>query len=177
LGIPLVEIGTSPDIKSPKQCLEAAEKIGMILRSTGKVKRGLGTIRQDVNVSIKDGARIEIKGAQELKQLPKLVENEVMRQLSLLEIKKELLKRNAAVNDEITNVTDIFKETASKIIKNSLAKKGVIFVVPAEIREKEKGVKNGDEIIWDVPNSQKKLKIIMGSDSDKIGSIITAYPD
>ena len=129
LGIPLVEIGTSPDIKSPKQCLEAAEKIGMILRSTGKVKRGLGTIRQDVNVSIKDGARIEIKGAQELKQLPKLVENEVMRQLSLLEIKKELLKRNAAVNDEITNVTDIFKETASKIIKNSLAKKGVIYAI------------------------------------------------
>ncbi len=57
LGIPLVEIGTKPDISSPEQAREAAERIGMLLRSTGKVKRGLGTIRQDVNVSIADGAR------------------------------------------------------------------------------------------------------------------------
>jgi len=52
LGIPLVEIGTGPDIRSPEQAREAAERIGMLLRSTGQVKRGLGTIRQDVNVSI-----------------------------------------------------------------------------------------------------------------------------
>ena len=61
LGIPLVEIGTKPDIRSPEQAKEAAKRIGMLLRSTGHVKRGLGTIRQDVNVSIADGARIEMK--------------------------------------------------------------------------------------------------------------------
>ncbi|MFB6303832.1 MAG: Glu-tRNA(Gln) amidotransferase subunit GatE, partial [Haloferacaceae archaeon] len=55
LGIPLVEIGTDPDIRTPAQAREAAERIGMLLRSTGTVKRGLGTIRQDVNVSIADG--------------------------------------------------------------------------------------------------------------------------
>ena len=67
LGIPLIEIGTAPDITSPEQCQETAKKIGIFLRSLPGVKRGLGTIRQDVNVSIKGGARIEIKGAQDLR--------------------------------------------------------------------------------------------------------------
>jgi len=66
LGVPLVEIGTGPDIRSPEGAREAAERIGMLLRSTGAVKRGLGTIRQDVNVSIADGARVEVKGVQDL---------------------------------------------------------------------------------------------------------------
>jgi Glu-tRNA(Gln) amidotransferase subunit E-like FAD-binding protein len=80
LGIPLVEIATKPDIKNPEHCKETAKKLGMILRSTGKVKRGLGTIRQDVNVSIKNGARVEIKGFQDIKTMPKIVEYEVKRQ-------------------------------------------------------------------------------------------------
>jgi len=80
LGIPLVEIATKPDIKNPQHCKETAEKLGMILRSTGKVKRGLGTIRQDVNVSIKNGARVEIKGFQDIKTMPTIIENEVKRQ-------------------------------------------------------------------------------------------------
>jgi len=67
LGVPLVEIGTGPDIRSPEGAREAAERIGMLLRSTGAVKRGLGTIRQDVNVSIADGARVEVKGVQDLR--------------------------------------------------------------------------------------------------------------
>lgn len=81
LGIPLVEIVTSPDIKNPLHAKETAEKIGMVLRSTGKVKRGLGTVRQDVNVSIKKGRRVEIKGFQDLRNMPKVIENEVKRQL------------------------------------------------------------------------------------------------
>ncbi|MCH7679435.1 hypothetical protein IID10_08730 [candidate division KSB1 bacterium] len=64
LGIPLIEITTSPDIKDPEHAKETASLLGMILRSTKKVKRGIGTIRQDLNVSIKDGARIEIKGSE-----------------------------------------------------------------------------------------------------------------
>jgi len=64
LGIPLIEIATAPDIKDPEHCKETAKKIGMILRSTNKVKRGLGTIRQDVNLSIKGKSRVEIKGFQ-----------------------------------------------------------------------------------------------------------------
>ena len=108
LGIPLVEIGTYPDIKSPKQAKEVAAKLGMILRSTGKVKRGLGTIRQDVNISIKDGARVEIKGVQTLEILDKIVEYEVIRQVNLLKIRDELKKRRALVINEIFDVTSLF---------------------------------------------------------------------
>ncbi len=85
LGIPLIEIATDPDIKDNEHAKEVAEKIGMILRSTGKVKRGIGTIRQDVNVSIKGRPRVEIKGFQELKIMPKVIENEVKRLKGLKE--------------------------------------------------------------------------------------------
>jgi glutamyl-tRNA(Gln) amidotransferase subunit E len=119
LGIPLVEIGTSPDIKSPQHAREVAAHIGMILRSTGKVKRGLGTIRQDVNVSIKGGARIEIKGAQDLKLIPKYIENEVSRQLSLVNIRKELKKKGfKSVKQKIVDVTGIFRGAKSPIVRN-----------------------------------------------------------
>src|SRR3989338_6331444 len=86
LGIPLIEIATSADIKNPEHAKEAAAYIGMVLRSVG-VKRGIGTIRQDVNVSIKQGARTEIKGFQDLKSIPKVIEYEVHRQLE--DIKKD----------------------------------------------------------------------------------------
>jgi Glu-tRNA(Gln) amidotransferase subunit E-like FAD-binding protein len=79
LGIPLIEIGTSPDIKDPKHAKETAEIIGTILRSVENIKRGIGTIRQDVNVSIKNTPRIEIKGFQDLKSIPKIIEYETKR--------------------------------------------------------------------------------------------------
>jgi len=84
LGIPLVEIGTTPDVRHPQQARELAEKIGMILRSTGKVKTGLGKIRQDINVSIKGGTRTEIKGVQSLSLIPKAINEETKRQLALV---------------------------------------------------------------------------------------------
>ena len=86
LGIGLIEIGTDASISSPEHAKEVASYLGMILRSTGKVKRGLGTIRQDVNVSIKGGARTEIKGFQDLRSIPKVIEYEINRQLE--DIKK-----------------------------------------------------------------------------------------
>lgn len=88
LGIPLIEIATdSESIKNPAQAMNAALKIGELLRSTEKVQRGIGTIRQDLNVSIPEGARVEIKGVQELKLIPKIIENEVERQERLLKLK------------------------------------------------------------------------------------------
>ncbi len=98
LGIPLVEIATAPEIHSPEQAKEVASYIGMVLRSTGKVKRGIGTIRQDLNLSIKGGARVEIKGVQDLNSIPKVIEKEVLRQLNLIKagkkIKQEVRKAN-----------------------------------------------------------------------------------
>ncbi|EMA23774.1 Glu-tRNA(Gln) amidotransferase subunit GatE [Haloarcula argentinensis] len=125
LGIPLVEIGTKPDIRSPEQAREAAERIGMLLRSTGKVKRGLGTIRQDVNVSIEDGARIELKGVQSLDDIDDLVRNEVRRQVELLDIAEELAERNATVG-ESQDVTEVFEDTDSGVIEGALSSGGKV---------------------------------------------------
>ncbi len=91
LGIPLVEIATDASIKDPLHAKEVASKLGMILRST-KVKRGLGTIRQDVNLSIKGGARTEIKGFQDLKSMPKIMDKEIERQLRLIKQGKKVSK-------------------------------------------------------------------------------------
>ncbi|MFB6160798.1 MAG: Glu-tRNA(Gln) amidotransferase subunit GatE [Haloferacaceae archaeon] len=129
LGIPLVEIGTHPDIRSPEQAREAAERIGMLLRSTGAVKRGLGTIRQDVNVSIAEGARVEIKGVQALDLIDDIVELEVERQVALLEVAEALDDRDASVG-EPTDVTDVFADTDSGVIAGTLADGGAVRAVP-----------------------------------------------
>lgn len=118
LGIPLVEITTAPSMNHPEQVKEVAYHIGQILRST-KVKRGIGTIRQDLNISIREGARVELKGVQDLDLMPKMVENEVTRQVNLLKIREELKKRNASVHDELYDVVGVLRETKSKIISKA----------------------------------------------------------
>jgi glutamyl-tRNA(Gln) amidotransferase subunit E len=129
LGVPLVEIGTGPDIRSPEGALEAAERIGMLLRSTGAVKRGLGTIRQDVNVSIAEGARVEVKGVQELQGIEDIVRGEVGRQAELLAIRDELRERDASVGD-VSDVTDVFADTESGVIRGALDAGGKVTAVP-----------------------------------------------
>ena len=129
LGIPLVEIGTGPDIRSPEQAREAAEYIGMLLRSTGAVKRGLGTIRQDVNVSIADGARVELKGVQRLDDIDDIVRLEVERQTSLLAIADALDERDAAVGEPV-DVSEVFAETESGVVAGALDRGGVVKAVP-----------------------------------------------
>jgi glutamyl-tRNA(Gln) amidotransferase subunit E len=123
LCIPLVEVATAPVIYTPKEATEVALGIGRILRATGMVKRGLGTIRQDLNISIRDGALVEIKGVQELELISLVVENEVHRQISLLEIKDELRKRKvkeADIEDEFINISKTFSNTRCKVIHDAL---------------------------------------------------------
>ena len=119
LGIPLIEITTSPCMHTPEDVQKVAEYIGMVLRSTGKVKRGIGTIRQDVNISIRGGARVEIKGVQELDLIAEVVRREVQRQQSLLAIRHELIQRKASVHDNSQNVSDLFRETKSTVLKKA----------------------------------------------------------
>lgn len=119
LGIPLIEITTAPCLHTPEAVQETAALIGMYLRSTGRVKRGIGTIRQDVNVSIRDGGRVEIKGVQELDLLAEVVRREVRRQVELLAIRDELIARGATVETEPVDVTHLFKESGSKILKKA----------------------------------------------------------
>ncbi len=95
LGISLIEISTDASIKDPEHAKETAALIGMMLKSTGRVKSGIGTIRQDVNVSIAGKSRVEIKGFQDLRTIPAVIENEVKRQQSLKESKPEVRKANS----------------------------------------------------------------------------------
>ena len=125
LGIPLAEITTDPSMHHPEQIKEVAYMIGQVLRSTN-VKRGIGTIRQDVNISITRGARVEIKGVQDLDLMPEIVEREVQRQLALADIKDELIKRNASVEDTIYDLDEVFKDTSSKILSSAKCIKGII---------------------------------------------------
>lgn len=125
LGIPLAEITTDPSMHHPEQVREVAYMIGQVLRSTN-VKRGLGTIRQDLNISIAEGARVEIKGVQNLDLMSEIVENEVTRQLALIDIKKELNKRNAEVLEEIHDLDELFEDTESKILKSAESIKAVV---------------------------------------------------
>jgi len=93
LGIPLVEVATGPEIASGAEAREVAQEIGALLRATRQVRRGLGTIREDVNVSEEGGHRIEIKGVQELGKIQEYVDREVARQRVLLTVRDELLRR------------------------------------------------------------------------------------
>ncbi|MAG20002.1 Glu-tRNA(Gln) amidotransferase GatDE subunit E [archaeon] len=94
LGIPLIEITTAPDIKDSEHAKEVAEYIGMLLRSTDKTKRGIGTIRQDINLSISNNPRIELKGFQNLRIIPKVIEKEIKRQLRNFPKKPEVRRVN-----------------------------------------------------------------------------------
>ena len=124
LGVPLVEIATEPFEVKPHEIKKIALSLGRILRSTKKVKRGLGSIRQDVNVSIKDGnVVIEVKGVQQLDQLEKVVEYEAKRQHGLLRISKKLQEIDWTHTDnDRKDVTELFKKCKSKIIQNAIKK-------------------------------------------------------
>ncbi len=120
LGIPLIELATAPELHMPEEVKEAALAIGNLFRLTGKAKRGLGTIRQDINISIAEGARVEVKGVQELEAIDEYVRREVLRQVNLLEIKKVLEKRGVVEKDlekKFIDVSDCLKETECKFIK------------------------------------------------------------
>lgn len=95
LGVALLEIATDPSIQDPEHAKEVSSILGMILRSTGKVKRGIGTIRQDVNVSIKGHPRVEVKGFQDIKIMPKIIEAEVLRQQKEKKAASHVRKANA----------------------------------------------------------------------------------
>jgi glutamyl-tRNA(Gln) amidotransferase subunit E len=132
LGIPLVEIATEPFEVELTEIKKIALSLGRILRSTKKVKRGLGSIRQDVNVSIKDGGGvvIEVKGVQQLDQLEKVVEYEAKRQHGLLKISKKIQEKNWIYDKEDSkDITELFSKCKSKIIQTALKKNQKIMAI------------------------------------------------
>ncbi len=129
LGLPLVEIALEPVSGKPDQIRKIALTLGRMLRTTKKVERGLGTIRQDVNVSIQGGNVIEVKGVQKLDQLEKVIEYEAKRQhgLSIIATKLKNMEIDRISKErDVKIVTDIFKNCKSKVIQKALKEELVI---------------------------------------------------
>jgi len=132
LGIPLIEISTGILTYSPQEVMEVAYYIGHSIKMTGKAKRGLGTVRQDVNVSISNGAKTEIKGVPDLSLIPKVIEYEVQRQLNLLAIRDELRSRGVREDwftEDFIDVTDIFSGTKSNILRRVIDTGGRVIAI------------------------------------------------
>ena len=132
LGVPLVEIALEPVTDSAESIRKIALTLGRLLRVTKKVARGIGTIRQDVNVSIAGGGVIEVKGVQQLDQLEKIIEFEAKRQhgLKLISDKiKAVSNIDVDKNTDVFVITDLLKDCNSKIIKNSLQNENQIKVI------------------------------------------------
>ena len=109
LGMPLIETVTGPDMRTPQEVAEVGELIRRIARSTGKVRTGIGAARQDVNVSVTGGTRIEIKGVPRIPLIPLLTYNEAMRQWNLLRLRDELHRRGITPETFTATTTDVTK--------------------------------------------------------------------
>ena len=109
LGMPLIETVTYPEMKTPQEVAEVNQILRRLVRSTGKVRTGIGAGREDVNVSVTGGTRIEIKGVPNIKRIPLLTYNEAMRQWNLLRMKDELNRRGITGETFEASYTDITK--------------------------------------------------------------------
>jgi glutamyl-tRNA(Gln) amidotransferase subunit E len=125
LGTPLVEVALAPIEGTPEQIEDAAGSLGRLMRSSGRIARGLGTIRQDLNISILNGSVIEVKGVQKLDQISKVVRFEAARQKFLDDLSREIKERTKReLEISLKDTTEIFRETNSKIIRTSFAVHG-----------------------------------------------------
>lgn len=123
LGMPLSEIVTYPDMKTPQEVADINDILRRLVRSTAKVRTGIGASREDVNVSVKDGTRIEIKGVSKIKNIPLLTYNEAMRQWNLLQLKDELKKRSITeitFKSKTDDITHLLRRTAYEPIKKAI---------------------------------------------------------
>ena len=155
LGLPLIEIATSPDIISPEHAQSTAVSLGRLLRQTRRVRRGLGSIRQDLNVSIASGDRVEIKGCQDLTWIPQIIRLEMARQLHFYRLANELRSAfslpalpcdrrednsdieahvaqvvEAALPLNIVDVTPHFTASTSGMVSDGLAQGYVMYALP-----------------------------------------------
>lgn len=122
LGTPLVEVALAPIEGSPEDAEEAAMTLGKMLRSTGRVARGLGTIRQDLNISVMGGSVIEVKGVQRLDQFKKVITYEAARQKFFFDLASEIREKlGDTLQISTQDATEIFRNSSSKILQRSLS--------------------------------------------------------
>jgi glutamyl-tRNA(Gln) amidotransferase subunit E len=135
LGMPLIETVTRPDMRTPQEAADVANILRWSVRSTGKVRTGIGAARQDVNVSITGGTRVEIKGVPRIPRIPLLIHNEALRQHSLLAIRDELVKRGITADNlkfASANVTHMLGATAYDPIRQAISRGEEIHCVNLE---------------------------------------------
>ena len=126
LGMPLIETVTGPDMKYPDEVAEVGWMCAKLVRSTHKVRRGIGAARQDVNVSVEGGTRVEIKGVPKIGMIPLLTHNEAMRQWNLLRLREELKKRGITPETfkaRDFDITSILKKPHYIPLKNAVESK------------------------------------------------------
>ncbi len=124
LGMPLLETVTGPDMKTPFEVADVGNILRKLVRTTGKVRTGAGAAREDVNVSVTGGTRIEIKGVPSIKRIPLLTYNEAMRQWNLLRLREELKKRGVTPETfeaKTDDVTKLLRKTKFQPIANAIA--------------------------------------------------------
>lgn len=130
LGMPLVEVVTYPEMRTPREVAEVGRRIGQLLRSTGKVRRGIGSVRQDVNVSIEGAPRIEIKGVPRIPAFEQLTHNEALRQKGLLEIRRELKRRGLGAGQVAASSAPMPPDALEhSIFRKTLAEGGAVWAV------------------------------------------------
>lgn len=162
-GIPLIEIRTAPDIKNPEQAKEVCQKLGTIIRSFKSIKRGLGTIRQDVNLSIQGKARIEIKGFQDLKSIPKILDKEISRLSRLKKITPEVRKANKDLSTTfmrpLPGAARMYPDTDIPSISSSQYSKSLktIKLLTDKISELKKKYSLDDSLAKEILNKQYDL--------------------
>ena len=182
LGIPLVEIATAPEVQSPEHAQVTARVMGTILRDTRRVRRGLGSIRQDLNVSIACGDRVEIKGCQNLDWIPRIIRLEMARQLHFYRLANTLRKQlalpalppdrrdtdaitetevasavTAAIPLEIHDVGEVFSTCESKMVENSLAEGSAMLAIRLPYLGGTLGVKSEDSGGAQLPRLGREL--------------------
>ncbi len=119
LGLPLIEISTSPDMKSAEDAISIAREIGNRMLVMGLLRKGADAIRQDVNFSMGYG-RVEIKGVSKLSAFREILENEADRQKWLAEAVKRVKANGGFEKLEFSDVTPLLTDTDSKIIWKGL---------------------------------------------------------
>ena len=132
LGTPLIEVAFEPTTGTSEEIMNVALALGRLMRASRRVSRGLGTIRQDVNISVDSGGVVEVKGVQKLDQLVGVIEYEIKRQHSMVLIAKKLAERKIksdGIGDLSLDISSMFKNSRSKAIKRALDDNGIVQVI------------------------------------------------
>ena len=182
LGLPLIEIATEPDVKTPEHAKETSIALGRTLRQTRRVRRGLGSIRQDLNVSLACGDRIEIKGCQDLNWIPRIIKLEMARQLHFYrlantlrtELSLPLLPSDRRQDDseieahveqqvaeklplQLIDVTKDFSNCQSKMVVNGLEQSFTMLALPLPGLAGKIGTKSVDNEGAQLPRLGREL--------------------